>query len=395
MDGIWAFLGYTGKCGEDSFPIPGELIKQYRTQRNMSQEQLALELGCSRAMVARMEKENLGLSSIATRRNLAKILGIAPIMLGLVSQDEITSTKPTVLYDTKLLKRSLVLHREVYFSGGNIGGVAELEATVQQVFAISKSLNHKNKEILALLCHYGQLGIDIGREEQNYKAAERYGSWASSLAHKLNDQNLIASTLLRYCAAMYEKGDLKSAKQYADEALAQSCVPESLHGGVILEASKVYAKLGDPMTLKLLDKASSIARRNALEEDPGFVKLTPGFCHLRTARALFAGKDYTPALDALDMAEEQTSPNMARRRCAIQVLQAQILIEQSHFDDAAMCAHTALTLARTINSTPSLAYIATIYQKLKNSPFGTSRETIKLGKDLSQAVGTKKLRLLV
>src|SRR5579883_2610635 len=64
MDDVWVHLNYAGKCGEDGFPLPGDLIRQNRIQLNMSQEQLACKLGCSRAMVARMENENLGMNDI-------------------------------------------------------------------------------------------------------------------------------------------------------------------------------------------------------------------------------------------------------------------------------------------------------------------------------------------
>jgi len=395
MDDVWVHLNYAGKCGEDGFPLPGDLIRQNRIQLNMSQEQLACKLGCSRAMVARMENENLGMNDIMTRRKVAKALSIAPVMLGLVAPEEVLSTKPTVLYDTALLKKSLALHREVYFAGGNVGGIQDVDATAQYIFDISKSLDHKNKDILEILCHYGQLGLDIGREEQNYRAVERYGNWALSIARKCNDPVLLASTLMRYSSGMFEKGDMAQARRYADEALAQRKIPSQLLGGTLLEASKVYAKQGDPQVMKFLDKASTIAQRKTQEEDAGFVKLTTGFCHLRTARVLYEAKEYRSALEELDLAEEQTAPNLVRRKCAIQVLQAQILLQQGHYAAATEFARTALTMASAINSTPNLAYLALIKQELKESSFGNAREVTTFGKAFAQAVGNRKLHLPV
>ncbi|GCE13660.1 helix-turn-helix domain-containing protein [Tengunoibacter tsumagoiensis] len=389
MEDFWFTIGYSGSCGEDGFPTPGELIKQTRTKKGLSQEQLALELGCSRTMVARMENENLGLNDITTRRQLSKILGIAPMMLGLISREDLAKVQPTMLYNTTLLRKGLVLHREVYFSGSSIGGLNEVDATVQQVFGISKSLDHKNKEVLEILCHYGQLGIDIGREEQNYKAVERFGNWSSSIARRLNDPTLLSSTLLRYAAAMYEKGDLARARQYADEALSQPHLSPQLYGGVLLEASRIYARNDPKTTMKFLDKATAIARKNSNEADEGFVKLTPGFCYLRSAKAFYEAQEYENALEALDMAEEQTAPTLVRRKCAIQVLQAQVLASQGHYSDATQYASLALTLASAINSAPNLAYITTLYKRLKNSSFGSSKEVNRLGKAITQTIGSR------
>lgn len=393
MDNFWLNAGYIGECGKDGFPPPGELIKQTRIKKSMSQEQLAFELGCSRVMVTRMENENLGLNDIVTRRNLARILGIAPMMLGLVAREDLKSPSANVLHDTTLLKSSLTLHREVYFSGGDVGGMKGVDTVVDRIYHISKAMDHKNKEVLEILCHYGQLGLDIGREEQNYNAIERYGSWAESIARKLDDQKLLAATLMRHAAGMYEKGDMESAKGYADEALAQTHLPAQLYAAVILEASRVYGKMHEPQTMKLLEKATSIARKGGVEEDTCFTKLTPGFCYLRTAHALYEAKDYDGAMEILDLAEEQTTPNLIRRKCAIQVLQAQTLMEQSSYADATQCASTALTLATIINCRPQMAAITGIYRRLKTSSFGNVREVARLGKNLSKSVGNQLLVL--
>ena len=101
-------------------------------QLGLSQEDLAELLGISRAMVSRMEKTNAGLDSVMTRRKLAKILGISPFALGVASMEDVED-KRQVLYDTTILKNSLKLHREAYFSGGNVGGVQGVDIMTSKI----------------------------------------------------------------------------------------------------------------------------------------------------------------------------------------------------------------------------------------------------------------------
>lgn len=177
----WGSLGYAGACGVDDFPLPGKVMRQKRTELAMSQGILAGLLGASRSMVVRMEKSNHGLDSIATRRQVSKVLGIAPVMIGVVSIEEVAS-KATSLYSTTILKRSFHFHRESYFSGGNVGGTAEVEEMVQHIFDISTTLGHTNKEVLSIISQYAQLGVAIAREEQKYAAAGRFAQMCLSIS---------------------------------------------------------------------------------------------------------------------------------------------------------------------------------------------------------------------
>src|SRR5437660_1064670 len=217
-------------------------------QLGLSQEDLAELLGISRAMVSRMEKTNAGLDSVMTRRKLAKILGISPFALGVASMEDVED-KRQVLYDTTILKNSLKLHREAYFSGGNVGGVQGVDIMTSKIREISQELGNRDKKILGILCEYCQLGLDISQEEQDYTSVKRYGKLALNIARSLGDNTLIASTLMRYGQAlsMCEDigGDISRARALVDEALSIKGLPISLVGGAMIRASRIYALQGD------------------------------------------------------------------------------------------------------------------------------------------------------
>src|SRR5579885_2822525 len=197
MTTFWEDIGYFVECGKDGFPDPGKLMKQRRMQLGFSREELAEALGVSRVMVTRMEQANSGLDSVTTRRKLARVLKIAPFALGIVSLDEVKQGKQ-VFYDTTILQYSLKLHREVYFNGGNVGGVQGMDVMTSEILEISQTLGNRNQQVMGLLCEYCQLGIDVALEEQDYASVHRYGKWALDLARDLEDNILLASTLMRY-----------------------------------------------------------------------------------------------------------------------------------------------------------------------------------------------------
>lgn len=394
-------MGYTGRYGHDGFPDPGELTRFFREMRGKSQEWLANKLGLSRVMVTRMENEGLGMDNIYTRREVAKYLSITPALLGLVSKEEL-DTK--ILYDTTILRTALKMHREVYFSSGLLGGIPEVDNMIRSVATISEELNHKNREVLEILCHYYLLGIDIAREEQNYKAVTEYGTQAMAISNKLEDPVLTVSTVLRLSEGMYEAGDFLRAKQYADMGLAEikpanktvfdrkTKVPSHIIGMLLLDVGKVYSALGLPEATNYLKAATTIARRKTQEEDIGFVRITVGFCYMRTAYTLIDQKKYEEALAILEQADKETAPNLMRRKCSIQILQSRVYLRQKEYEGAAQMATSALGIAATINALPSMSQVAAIHRELSTRWRG-SDEVMELGDALTKTVGAKRLLL--
>jgi tetratricopeptide (TPR) repeat protein len=348
-----------------------------------------------------MENEGLGMDNIYTRREVAKYLSISPALLSLVSKEDL-DTK--VLYDITILRTALKLHREVYFSSGLLGGVPEVDAMISRIATISEELNHKNREVLEILCHYYQLGIDVAREEQDYKAVTAYGTQAIAIANKLENPVLGVTTLLRLSAGFYEMGDFVQAKSYADMGLAEvkpksttvfdskPKIPSHIVGTLYLDIGRSYAALEKPEATSYLKAATKVARRKTQEEDISFVRLTIGFAHLKTASALIDQKKYEEALETLELAEQETAPNLMRRKCNIQVLQARVYLKQEEYDGAAQMATSALDIASLIGAFPSMSQIAAIYKELSTKWKGAD-EVIELGDALTKAVGTKRLLL--
>lgn len=388
----WRSFGYVGShYDEVGFPHPGELIRQRRQKLSMSQEQLAEELGISRSMVARMENDATGLDSITTRRKIAKILGLAPVMLGVVSLEDVAQGA-THLYSTSILKKTLHYHSEAYFSGVSVGGVAEVQEMVQQIFDISKGLNHKNKELLDILCQYTQLGASIAHEEQDYKHAEWFSRWSVSLASKLNDPILLAGSLMNLSSVLYRQGDLGNAQKYIEEALTLQ-LPPAIVGAVSSDASRIYSKIGIPGATKLLEKSLSIARR-VTSWDAGTIQADTGYCHIRGGRIFLDQGDYKAAFEQIELAYDAVSPKFMRRRCLVQILQTEALIAKGDYQDAVISADAALTLAKGLGANENLVkgQILNLANLLKASPFGASRDVMLFANRVSLFIGNRKIK---
>ncbi len=386
MTTFWEDIGYFVECGKDGFPDPGKLMKQRRMQLGFSREELAEALGVSRVMVTRMEQANSGLDSVTTRRKLARVLKIAPFALGIVSLDEVKQGKQ-VFYDTSILQYSLKLHREVYFNGGNVGGVQGMDVMTSEILEISQTLGNRNQQVMGLLCEYCQLGIDVALEEQDYASVHRYGKWALDLARDLEDNILLASTLMRYSAALSLcEGigrDVSKARALIDEALSLKRLPTSIAAGVMMRAGRVYALQGDNWK-PLFDATEKLVGKQF--DDEGFTRIDRGQYQRHLAYALYLCKD-PQAIDLLESAEDATDPRHLRRICANRILQAQVYLSHKEYQDAAYMLEELLPLAKALNEKLTFANVVYLLQELEKSPIGRTKEINKLGLKVRAAIG--------
>ena len=379
-DDFWRSIGYNSRCGDDGFPVPGELIKETRLKMQSSQKDLASLIGCDRSMVAKMEKNNHGLDSLTPRRQLAKALGISPLAFGLVERKDV---EKQILYDPSLLRKALKLDREVYFSGGDVGGTAEVDDMTAKIYTISKGLDHKNRDILEILCQYYQLGIDLAREELKYKAADRYAKNALAIGKALNDKSLLASTTLRYISALYEKGAVDHSMEYVDEALSYvKYVSPVLAIGIYNSVANPLSAKGDSRATKVLEKSYTILRSGPKEEDAGYIRPTMAYIHMRYAAVHNNMGEHEEALDILDLAEE--NQKYQRRQCIIRKQQAKAFFGLGEYRQAAVTAQTALDIALEINSKGNSKDIEAIYTQLLASPVKDTLEVKRLGMSFQQ-----------
>jgi tetratricopeptide (TPR) repeat protein len=241
---------------------------------------------------------------------------------------------------------------------------------------------------MGLLCEYCQLGIDVALEEQDYASVHRYGKWALDLARDLEDNILLASTLMRYGNAMSMcesiGGSISKARTLVDEALSLKGLPTSIAGGVMIRASRVYALQGDNWKL-LLDTTEKLVGKQF--DDEGFTRFDRAYHQFCLAYALYLRKD-SQAIDLLESAEEANPhPLYIRRICVNKVLQTQVYLSRRQYQDAAYILEELLPQAKALNEKLTFANVAYLQQELEQSPIGRTKEIDKLGTKVRAAIG--------
>lgn len=319
---------------------PGRIIREQRLKLGMSQKELADEIRVKPSMVARMELENHGLDSVQTRRDIAKALGISPLVLGVGNR---TDVKVNTVYNTNILRTALDMHREAYFTTGNFG-IPAVNSMVSEIDAILKEHDHP-REVLEVYAEYNILGINIGREEMQLVETTQFIENALDASRSLGSPVLLADALSTASCAMYELGDLSQAEKYALEASNIKKLPDHLKGTIFVDLAQAT---GDVTLIK------NALRLAAKENDYPALKLTNDYCLIGKSFILIAAGKYEDALTVLDVAQSLAPKSLLRRQCYIQVLQTQCFVGMREYDQAELVSETATQMAQDIKSGPNI-----------------------------------------
>ena len=376
---FWENIGYSGSCGPDGLPDPGQLLRQHRKKNHLTQTELARKLQMNRSVVSLMESQNHGMDSMTTRRKILTALPTIPAMaLGL----SIPGEKIQPRYDTSLLRQLLHYHREAYFNGSDTGSIAQIERTIKMIYELSNNDNHANKGLLEVLCMYNQLALDIAREKRDYYVGKQFASNSYQIANALKDDELKASSLLRWSAVLFEEGNIGEAIAKIDEALHIKKLPDFLRAGIAIHAVYPYASIDASKSLYHAKYSVALSGTQPDEEERHYIRLTHSFAQIRQAFAYNKIGKPDIALDILKSAEAEIGTAFPRRLVGLKVVKAHSYLLQRDPEQSASIAMSALSLAYTIQSLPNVALVNDLHQQLLATTPG-NREIIKLGRLLS------------
>ena len=330
---------------------PGKIIRLERKKRGMTQQELALAIRVQPATVARMELENHGLDSVQTRRDIAKVFGISPFILGVGGKAD---TKTHKLYSTNILKTTLELHRTAFYTTGNFG-IPAVNNMVGEITTILKQEGNPH-DILEVYVDYSILGVLIGKEELNRSATERYIKYSLDTARSIGNPVLLVKALTAASSAMYEFDNLSQAEEYALEADTIKKIPNHLKALVNTEVGFATNNI------KVVEKAQSLVLR---DNDFPDINLDLAYCSLCGANALIETGKLDAALFYLETAEEHMPAQFVRRNCILQTLQAKYYLAIKEYDNAQQVAGTALLLAQASKSKPNIKHIRGIMAMIK------------------------------
>ncbi|WP_376795855.1 helix-turn-helix domain-containing protein [Thermogemmatispora sp.] len=418
----WVRDGYPAfPAGDDGYPLPGAVIKYYRLQqvrrqqsgeRSWTQADLAEALGLSELAIRRMENRSDYLDSPRRRRMLSAILGIPPHLLGLdvrrpPAPGLASPPPPTFLLVSENSDEDLLItyqrqQAELYAEFRARRQPELLTRALRRLTYLRRlaPLIHEDllQSILRLEFNYAQLVADGLADLYGVARALPFVKLCLAIARRCEEasrqrqqptegvpSDLVANALIGQAIAHFELGETEAARQRADEALerlGQTC--PSVQRFVLEEAAHILAHLARDeserkQALTLLDQAGRLLSDSGEAEDPYFLAADPGYYHLSRARTLLALGQARQALGELDQASQQTQPLFITRRLFIVIYRALAHLELKEYEAATTLAIQAAGEARVLNARRALAYLHLLYQRLKESPYGSMPGVARLG----------------
>jgi transcriptional regulator with XRE-family HTH domain len=408
MSHWWIVCGYHAfDAGKDGFPRPGQVVKYYRRLKlneegkPWTQKDLARVLGISEQALRDLENRDAGMDSYDRRRFLADLLNIPPVLLGIVSLEEIlkgqeankcmttiqtvaSTRKPARAVDMSEYQTSLLSYWEANHVFTARGAMMDIQARIDNLYRELPYTRREQKvQMMELLCGYHQFMANLLRDAQEYDASVVHLNKAYQLAKKLDKKELIALVLHRRGITLQEQGNIQDAvRDYGEARTYEAFLPANLVGSILLESGLVAAKDARSdkerrAALKFLERGGTIARTSERVEDPHFLKLNTDRYHLSKGSALIAMGWNNEAVDELSLVN--CNPTQKRRQAYCDILQAQAYANLGMFPMAVSIAEDALLVVQEIKSCVNVARVEKIYRQLLTSSYKNNPEVARLG----------------
>jgi transcriptional regulator with XRE-family HTH domain len=417
----WVQLGYPAfEPGDQGFPRPGQVLKHYRLLKRKAdgkpwtQADLAQVLGVNVLAVSEMENKDVGLKDIHRLRQLANLFAIPPLLLGIVSLEEIQvlldqentpdeqalgsvgTAAPTRIVQKKGLlnlddcKKTLKRFWALNHQSTAFQVVPQILKQVHTLYyALPLASGSDAGQIKALLCYFHILLSGILEDQQQFQQAANHAHRAIHLARNSEQKPLQAFSYYRRGELWFVQGKLSSAISDYEAAYAyKSSLDISLTGAIMLKLGVASARQAQGrmeklrMLKHLIDPTEKMIRQADPENDLYFLKLNEQRYHLDKSATLLA-MDW--ALEALD---ELTGihPSPDQRRAAYHLLLSASAYAHERvrlYPIATELATEAFTRMSVISSHVNIVRIANVQKQLSLSPYGSNPEVARLGLQLN------------
>ncbi|HEU5382215.1 MAG TPA: hypothetical protein VFV38_42925 [Ktedonobacteraceae bacterium] len=390
------------RAQDDGFPCAGEVIQFYRKQLKMSVKDLAQALEVSPRRVQTMEKDNKVPDSMERRRFIAKTLQIPPILLGLASIDaflrpaEALGTKSAaVTSSTRLVvdqkaiaqyQSQLKLFWSLHYTSSANSVQNEIQAHILQISALLSYTNGKEQEqLIEQLCGFYELASRVESDRNNPEDALNYLNVAIELAQPLSNTELLGRLLYKRGLVLYEARRFPEA--LLDLEQANQLVPQltsPLAGSILLELGLVKSYLAQPgsltdrsIALRYFDRAENYTRLAQTDGGMG-IRYDSGRYLTAKGEGLLTLRRFSDAEEALDLAQENTSPDLTRRQLFIDLQRVKWYTQQKEYPTASALAREAVNKAKAVGSLYSVKSLQEITTPLFESNYSKTDDAEEL-----------------
>jgi hypothetical protein len=379
-----------------------------------------------------MEDDTNDLEQLSHRQGSPHLSGILPAALGIITIKEIlqpqiatkifgVDAKSIYLdidaYKNRINKMWLCNHANTALDliTSMITDIATISATLDQI-------SGENERVARdILCRYLQIYGHIMRDQRQYAEAITALEEAVSLAECMNNNRLLAVTLLRLGNVYHDRGDITLAQSKIDTAIGETTSANAkrasadadfqaamnqfarvrgmkkfsseIHIALLMGEGNAQARMAHGekdaiwASLLLLNKGEKIVANNYLKDSEGdeysvfasSIDVAKRQLEISKASALLAAGWPREALQELtEMLNLPSQGNMVRMNAYTNFLWAQGYADTGKLDGAALLAQDALTVMKRIRSEVNIARIRGLYRQLVSAD-SRQIEVIRLG----------------
>jgi tetratricopeptide (TPR) repeat protein len=385
----WYVYGYFTP-GVNNLPCTGEVISYYIALSNLSKETLASSLGCTERYIEMLKSpNNKDMPKLLPRRILlARTLHIPPILLGLSSvtllewgesspvkaeamgQDTVANTETMTFYEGML-----ALSWELYYTSSVQKAANSIDDAFEKLNTYFKDATGvKKDQYNAMRCRFYQLYSLISRDQMDIDKAIDYQNQAVTIAFRLKNAELIASSLLRRARAYHHRSERELALKDALDALIYADLSRPpLRGKCYQMAGEsqaylaVYNTVLQEKSLTYFNIAAKIARKENMEPDGSFVKTDITSIYIERAKALTLFGRFQEAHSAFAIARKNLSPELTRWQVNLLIAEAETFFAEGDISSCCYSLLEALPIVRAINLPSKEERIYNLYVGCKDS----------------------------
>jgi tetratricopeptide (TPR) repeat protein len=379
------------------------------------------------------EQHNQMPMNIERRHILACLLEIPPFLLGLKSIEDILGAvdiSPTlyVLNERHIDTFEYETALAAYWERSNARTATDtLEEIMQRTGNLHRQYPYAHTsdqyKMKQLLCEYHMLVADIAYDEQLNKQAIRYLDKAVKMAEENQYNELYSVALFRRGNVYFRLGGIEVtanrinfADQYFSAAISDYTrglhgldydnekqsppLPLHIHGDILLQLGNAQTRVARSSTkesLNVIDQAEAIAQQVQEQEakhhftfDSYNLKFNFERYHLDRASALLGSpiralRQPSDAIDELRKAHDIADAGLARRSVFSYILEARAYLDLKHHPIVVTTIQEALRRVTGVNSRVNIARIEGVYQSLKQTNYGNTKDVVQLGADIWKA----------
>lgn len=361
----------------------GKLVRNYRLQRQWSQQQLADRWGHSREYVSQIERGKRKLDHVEQVNRLADILEIPSERLDAIgkgvphrkNEADRASNADDVLLEALLqpAQSTVKLSWLVWHGDGDttvIDDLAALIAKLETALQLYRgAFRRQSQQLLAYACEMmGKIAFD----RLNYIEASGYFNEMVQLGQELQDANIIALAMIHQGDLLRKRGRYELAIRCLEAAHTYIDVSDSYISGTRWQIlARAYYEYGlEANFLKAIDQAEKIA----LQTQQSLNTMAHEFNVVEVLQERAQGYSmlWQPhkALEIYQQTDKLKPFRPMRDLGSYTIIKAQAHAYNGDLEEGVKLALSGLELARGYHSARHVARIQKMYDRLKASPLG-------------------------